>query len=444
MLNSYYFCTFLYGYRKNQENILLFVCNMIKYLQTKEEIMNKNDKYRVDIEKLRTLNLYQLREVGSKIGVRNPTALKAERLRQAIVDVVTGKVEPYLKIKSGRPHKKEIIPDSEWNKLVGFEAFSKTTGALYSTEGSKLKEVRENIYTGFVKYIGDTLYFFPTSSQSLDINVYAIIEENTLHFENLRNGDKIKCGIDFQERTPRVLEIYEINDCPPTLTRQDFAQMEISPISNTIEFTLPQLKFINKVCPFKIGQRLMIVGENGAGQTYLCNSIAKDLDERYKVVYFSVCKRPEEKILLKNCEYFFTTFDTLPADINFYFEIILDRIKRICELGNNVVLIIDDITTLMTNLRDLLSDRCPAKSYDDEILQQLKRLFAYSRNTNNGSLSIICSGYTNCTDEKLRDYLDILDKLCNCHIKLIRQNYIQGKPEFYDESQTFAEVIRQV
>ena len=39
-----------------------------------------NNKYNVDIDKLTTLNLFQLREVGSKVGVRNPTALKADAL----------------------------------------------------------------------------------------------------------------------------------------------------------------------------------------------------------------------------------------------------------------------------------------------------------------------------------------------------------------------------
>ena len=80
------------------------------------------EKYNVDINKLSSLNLYQLREVGSKIGVKNPTAMKTEELRNAIKMVVKGQIEPYEKIKSGRPHRREIIPDEDWNKVVGYDS----------------------------------------------------------------------------------------------------------------------------------------------------------------------------------------------------------------------------------------------------------------------------------------------------------------------------------
>ena len=52
------------------------------------------EKFNVDINKLSSLNIYQLREVGSKIGVKNPTGMKTEELRNAIKMVVSGQVEP--------------------------------------------------------------------------------------------------------------------------------------------------------------------------------------------------------------------------------------------------------------------------------------------------------------------------------------------------------------
>ncbi len=406
-----------------------------------------NDKYKINVEKLKALNLYQLREVGSKIGVRNPTQLKADELRQAIVDVVSGKVKPYLKVKSGRPHKKELIPDTEWNKVIGYDSAAfNDDSALFSIEGSQLKQARDNIYVGFVKELNNKMYFFADSFQKIRMSNFAVVSETALNYNMLRSGDKVKCGILFQEKTPIVLEIYEINGKDPCAIRQIFDCMQNEFTQEQINFSLPQLNFINENCPFSIGQRMMITGENTSGQTYLCNSIAKDLDSKFKVVYFSVCKRPEEKISLSNdCEYYFTSFEALPRDINFYFEIIPDRVRRLCELGCNVILIIDDIITLMLNLRDLLIEKSNnAEMYYDEILQNFKNLFSYSKNTKNGSLSIICSAYTDCHIQKFNEYSIILDRLCNCHIKLNKMDYIKGKKDFFDPQNTYTEVIRQV
>ena len=413
-----------------------------------------NNKYNVDIDKLTTLNLFQLREVGSKVGVRNPTALKADELREAIIKVVTGQVEPYLKIKSGRPHRKQIIADEDWNKLVGFDndlnqtfgINQNVTGALYSVEGSILEQSANEVYRGYVKFLGNSAYFFTDIFQNYDLNKYAVVSNNINYFNFLRSGDEISCNIDFTASVPKVIKIITINGFEPMeLNRSNFDSIEPEAMLKPINFTLPQLKFINTVCPIKLGQRMIIKGPSGSGQTYLANSIAKDLEEKYSVVYFAVCKRPEDKVNLKACEYFFTTFDTIPRDIIFFFEFILDRIKRLCEFGQNVVFIIDDIISLMLNLRNLVAERHKnVETYYGEILQQIKKLFALSKYSSKGSLTIICTSFTDSIVSQFNEFVVDLDKLCNCHIGLNRQAFNQGNLEFYDKNETYAETIRQI
>ncbi len=64
---------------------------------------------------LQGLHLQTLREVGRKVGVRAPAALKKDDLINGIIDVVSGKVPP-RHAKSGRP----CIKDNLENLQVSF------------------------------------------------------------------------------------------------------------------------------------------------------------------------------------------------------------------------------------------------------------------------------------------------------------------------------------
>lgn len=413
-----------------------------------------NQKYDVDLEKLPSLNLFQLREVGSKIGVRNPTALKADDLRAAIIDVVNGKVEPYTKVKSGRPHSKELIPDEEWDKIIGFDDQMRkkfntsSSSTLFSPDASLIRQSKNTIFKGYVAILGDDKYFFPCKGLDVCVDVFSKIDSDIPYFDTLRNADYITCILNLTLKVPTVIKILNINGYEPEdLKRQEFEEMKQIPQNSPITFERNNLQFLNKNCSIKLGQRIMILGPKASGQNYLCNCIAKDIEEKYSVIYLSICKKPEEQVNLQNSEYLFTTFDAEPRDISFYFDLINDRVKRLCEFGQNVILIIDDIADLMQNLKSLITSRqknMPISLYYPNILQQLKRLLANSIYTENGSITIICAGSSDSEDSQFREYCEELDKLCNTHIRLNRLAYSQGKEEFYDEQNTYSEVVRTI
>ena len=79
-----------------------------------------------------------------------------------------------------------------------------------------------------------------------------------------------------------------------------------------------------------------------------------------------------------------------------------------------------------------------------KILQQIKKLFALSKYSSKGSLTIICTSFTDSIVSQFNEYVLDLDKLCNCHIGLNRNAFNQGSPEFYDKNETYAETIRQI
>ena len=410
------------------------------------------EKYNVDINKLSSLNLYQLREVGSKIGVKNPTAMKTEELRNAIKMVVKGQIEPYEKIKSGRPHRREIIPDEDWNKVVGYDSSINYTfgnsnsifGTFCSTAGSK-QQIENDVFSGIAKKINNPLYIMKGTLSKIDTTSYVVVDPSVTYANKIHETDYVECIVENKNTKPIVTKIIKINQQNPAeIKRVNFDNLLPCSLGEQIKFDLPQLQFLNNICPIHLGQRVMISGKLGSGQTYLTNSIAKDLERKYAVVFLATSKRPEERIYLDQVDYIFTTFDTLPQDLLLYYELAYERAKRLCENGENAILIIDDIVMLMQTIRNILSERSSnVQEYYDDILQQFKKLLALSKNTQNGSLTIICAT-SHCSIDTFNEYVEQLDDLCNCHIKLNYDAYIKGDLEFFEKDKTYAETIRKI
>ncbi len=412
----------------------------------------KKDKFNVDIKKLSKLNLYQLREVGSIVGVRNPTAMKTEDLRNAIKLVVSGKVEPYEKVKSGRPHNKTIISDIEWNTLVGYDTsidYSFLNNPVdLSMLCSPLNDLNfdvNQIFDGIVTKIGNEMIIFNGDITRLNLSLNAKIDDETINGDLLRFGDYVTTSVEYRNFTLCAKQILTINSKPAeTFNRQVFDLMQPEFFGEKIDFDLPQLQFINNVCPIKLGQRVLIYGEIGSGQSYLAGSLAKDLQDKYHTIFLATNKCPEEKIYLNETDYIFTTFDILPQELWLYFEIACERAKRLCEQGENVVFIIDDLIMLMQNLRNILSEKdIYVEKYYPNILLQCKKLLALSKNTQNGSLTIICT-MSKCCIESFNEFINDLNELCNCHIALVREDFINGEDDFYDKNLTFTNTTREI
>ena len=58
-----------------------------------------------DFLNLNELNIFALRDLARKTGVSSPTSKKKEVLIKEIVEIVSGKKEPQIKTKQGRPPK---------------------------------------------------------------------------------------------------------------------------------------------------------------------------------------------------------------------------------------------------------------------------------------------------------------------------------------------------
>ncbi|MBM6675297.1 transcription termination factor Rho [Olsenella uli] len=157
---------------------------------------------------------------------------------------------------------------------------------------------------------------------------------------------------------------------------------------------------IDLVSPIGKGQRGLIVSPPKAGKTTvlkkICQSIAANNPEVH-LFCLLVDERPEEVTDMERSikgEVVASTFD-MPADNHTRVsELVIERAKRLVELGEDVVVVLDSITRLARayNLAQPASGRILSGGVDSAALYPPKKFLGAARNIENGgSLTIIAS-----------------------------------------------------
>ncbi len=406
-------------------------------------------EYEVDIRKLDNLSIYQLREVGARVGVRNPTTLRSAELRQQIIDIVTGKQQPYLKSKSGRPHK-PVIKDEEWDDIVGFNNTLQACSpdnlfSLHSASSSIYPTSPDTIYSGYIIQIQGALVLAVGDARQIRINKFARINADIEHYKLLKQGDVITATLsreDNERANPYVTAIKSINgetdfkklyDTPPTPNSTTENRKNLPKFS----YNYPQLRFLNEELPVMAGQRALFIGADiNCGQEFLANSIARDLSNKFYVVFYSCNKPPEDEMdFEKNVDYFFSTFDINPRNIVFDFEVALARAVNLSR-KTHTIFIVDNLMDIMTSYARLLQEANSDNSANiyEEAFQQIKSLFAIKGITNLGSLTLFAFTSTP-KESELANYIAKMFPLVNCRYVLDQTAFLQGDTEFLVRSE---------
>ncbi|MCK9558147.1 MAG: transcription termination factor Rho [Candidatus Cloacimonetes bacterium] len=162
-------------------------------------------------------------------------------------------------------------------------------------------------------------------------------------------------------------------------------------------------RIINLFTPVGKGQRGLIVAAPRTGKTTLLQDIANAILSNHPEVYLIVLlvdERPEEvtemKKVLKpgNSEVISSTFDESPKNHTNVAEIILEKSKRMIELGQDVVIVLDSITRLARAYNNITpsSGKVLSGGIDANGLIKPKKFFGSARNTEEaGSLTIIAT-----------------------------------------------------
>lgn len=157
---------------------------------------------------------------------------------------------------------------------------------------------------------------------------------------------------------------------------------------------------IDLVSPIGKGQRGIIVSPPKAGKTTLLKMIASSIATNYPDIELKVLlidERPEEVTDMQRSikgEVVYSTFDELPEHHTKTAEMLLERAKRLVEMGKDIVILLDSLTRLARayNLTIPPTGRTLSGGIDPGALHSPKRFFGSARNIENGgSLTIIAT-----------------------------------------------------
>ena len=168
-----------------------------------------------------------------------------------------------------------------------------------------------------------------------------------------------------------------------------------------VEWDDVSMRVVDLVSPIGFGQRGLIVAQPRTGKTVLLQGIAHAVRENNpdtQLIILLIDERPEEvtdfKRQIEGAEVISSPFDERAESHVHATEIVIERARRLVEVGRHVVILLDSITrmaraynTTMPNSGKILSGGVEANA-----LQRPKRFFGSARNIEGGgSLSILAT-----------------------------------------------------
>ena len=248
-----------------------------------------------------------------------------------------------------------------------------------------------------------------------DNDVY--VSMNQVKKYGMRKGDAIVGAVrqqregEQQGATPRnkvnaLVRLDSINGmtAEESRNRPDFGKLTpLYPQERLRLETAPNImttRVIDLVAPIGKGQRGLIVSPPKAGKTLVLQAIANAITTNNPEVHLMVVlvdERPEEVTDMQRTvkgEVIASTFDRPADDHTTVAELAIERAKRLVELGQDVVVLLDSITRLgrAYNIAAPASGRILSGGVDSSALYPPKRFFGAARNIEHGgSLTILAT-----------------------------------------------------
>ncbi|TDS83538.1 transcription termination factor Rho [Comamonas sp. JUb58] len=229
---------------------------------------------------------------------------------------------------------------------------------------------------------------------------------------NLHTGDMIEGEV----RTPKDGERYfaltkldQVNGLPPEQNKHKMMFENLTPLFPKEQMRLERDikaeenitgRLIDIIAPIGRGQRALIVAPPKSGKTMMMQSIAHAITANYPDVHMMVLlidERPEEVTEMQRSvkgEIIASTFDEPAARHVHVAEMVIERAKRLVEMGQDVVIMLDSITRLARAYNNVVpsSGKVLSGGVDANALQRPKRFFGAARNVEEGgSLTIIAT-----------------------------------------------------
>ncbi|MCW5670032.1 MAG: transcription termination factor Rho [Hydrogenophaga sp.] len=261
---------------------------------------------------------------------------------------------------------------------------------------------------------------------------------------NLHTGDMIEGEVRIPkdgERYFALNKLDKINGLPPEDNKHKIMFENLTPLFPKEQMRLERDikseenitgRVIDIIAPIGRGQRALIVAPPKSGKTvmmqHLCHAITANHPEVVLMVLL-VDERPEEVTEMQRTvrgEVIASTFDEPAARHVHVAEMVIERAKRLVELGKDVVIMLDSITRLARAYNNVLpsSGKVLTGGVDANALQRPKRFFGAARKIEEGgSLTIIATALVDTGSRMDEVIFEEFKGTGNCEIHLDRRLY---------------------
>lgn len=379
-------------------------------------------------EKLETLPVSELREIAKKQGIKYVMKLKKTELIEKIIAAAAGdRKEPEEQKKSEEKKKPEEQKKTGTKKRVGEQKKTepaKTTASEIIIEENPEPEIKEDVMiaSGILEVMQDG-YGFIRCENFLPGENDVYVSPSQIRRFKLKTGDILNGNMrqkKINEKFGAMTHLNKVNGIPAeeAVNRPNFE--DLTPIfpNKRLRMETSQenmaMRIVDLISPIGKGQRGMIVSPPKAGKTTLLKQMAKSIlvnnPDMYMIILL-IDERPEEVTDIKeaiegdNVEVIYSTFDELPEHHKRVSEMVIERAKRLVEMKQDVVILLDSITRLARayNMTIPPSGRTLSGGLDPAALHMPKKFFGAARNMREGgSLTILATALVE-TGSKMDD-----------------------------------------
>ena len=275
--------------------------------------------------------------------------------------------------------------------------------------GSDLEDLDEQaIASGVLEITGEGFGFLRHNNFAANGEDIYVSQTQIKRF-SLKTGDTVSGQVrppKDSEKYRSLLRVEQVNSVDPEVARNRPQFDELTPIYPNERLNLEidnkniAMRFIDLIAPIGKGQRGLIVAPPKAGKTILLKSIANSITTNHPditLIVLLIDERPEEVTDFRrsvNGEVVASTFDEMPENHMRVADMVLEKAKRLTEMGRDVCVLLDSITRLSraSNLTVNPSGRTLQGGLDPAAIYRPKRFFGAARNIERGgSLTIIAT-----------------------------------------------------
>ncbi len=224
------------------------------------------------------------------------------------------------------------------------------------------KHGTEMVATGFLHYTGDNFGFLRWPAFSFLSNAEDVyVPANLIRKHEFRPGQLLKCKVRAPKEREKYLSVYEVIEAEG-IPFEDWDAPDgfdhLTALFPKDRIILenpgagPSARVMDLVSPLGMGQRGLIVAPPRGGKTILLKSIAVSISKNHpdvELIVLLLDERPEEVTDFKetvDAQVFSSTFDEAPARHIEVADMVLNRAKRLVEMGKDVVILLDSLTRL--------------------------------------------------------------------------------------------------